>query len=407
MKQIQRRKTPTVTIGGVMMGSNHPIVIQSMTNTVTQNVADTVAQIKLLADAGSELVRITVNDMDAATAVPDIVQQLRDDGYNTPIVGDFHYNGHILLTKCPAAAQALAKYRINPGNVGKGQKRDDNFATMIKVAIDNNRPVRIGVNWGSIDQSLLDAHMDANAKRSTPKPFNAIMIDTMIESAQRSVDAALALGLPDTHLVVSAKMSEIQDMISAYETLAPLIPCPIHLGLTEAGTGIKGITCSAAALGILLQQGIGDTIRVSLTPEPGKPRSREVDVCTQLLQTMGFRYFKPSVTSCPGCGRTDSDYFIHLAQDVNQRIDEKINEWRPKYPGVESLKIAVMGCVVNGPGESKYANIGISLPGLREHPTAPVYIDGKLATTLKGDTITQDFMAILDDYIDRRFSKKD
>lgn len=406
MKHIKRRLTTAVDIGGIPMGSDFPIRIQSMTNTVTHDVAATVAQIKSLADAGSEYVRITVNDMTAAQAVPTIVQQLRDQGYNTPIIGDFHYNGHILLTKCPDAAVALAKYRINPGNVGKGQKRDDNFATMIKVAMDNDRPVRIGVNWGSIDQSLLDAHMDQNAKRVSPKAFNDIMIDTMIESAQRSVDAALQLGLGKHRIIVSVKMSEIQDMIAAYERLAPLIDVPIHLGLTEAGNGIKGITCSAAALAILLQQGIGDTLRVSLTPEPGLPRSREVDVCTNLLQTMGFRFFKPTVTSCPGCGRTDSDYFVHLAQDVNDHIAQKINEWRPKYPGVESLKIAVMGCVVNGPGESKYANIGISLPGLREDPTAPVYIDGELATTLRGDTITKDFMAILDDYIVNRFSPK-
>ena len=404
MKLIKRRNTSTVDIGGILMGADQPIRIQSMTNTVTQDVAATVEQIKSLADAGSEYVRITVNDLNAAQAVPDIVHQLRDQGYNTPIIGDFHYNGHILLTKYPKAADALAKYRINPGNVGKGDKRDDNFATMIQVAKDHNRPVRIGVNWGSIDQQLLDAHMDANAKRSTPKAFNDIMIDTMIESAQRSVDAALNLGLGKDKIVVSVKMSEIQDMIAAYERVAPLIDVPIHLGLTEAGNGIKGITCSAAALAILLQQGIGDTIRVSLTPEPGLPRSREVDVCTNLLQTMGFRFFKPTVTSCPGCGRTDSDYFVHLAQDVNEHIAQKINEWRPKYPGVESLKIAVMGCVVNGPGESKYANIGISLPGLRENPAAPVYIDGQLSTTLRGDNITQEFMAILDDYIVKKYS---
>ena len=406
MKQIIRRQTSDVNIGGILMGSNHPVRIQSMTNTVTHKIPETVHQIKELADAGSEYVRITVNDLTAAKAVPDIVYQLRDQGYNTPIIGDFHYNGHILLTKVPKAADALAKYRINPGNVGKGDKRDDNFATMIKVAIDHNRPVRIGVNWGSIDQQLLGAHMDDNAKRSTPKPFNQIMIDTMIESAERSIDAALALGLTKNQLIVSVKMSEIQDMISAYERIAPLTDIPIHLGLTEAGTGIKGVTCSAAALGILLQQGIGDTIRVSLTPEPGLPRSREVDVCTNLLQTMGFRFFKPTVTSCPGCGRTDSDYFIHLAKDVNEHIAAKINEWRPKFPGVEALKIAVMGCVVNGPGESKYADIGISLPGLRENPAAPVYIDGELALTLRGEGITEEFIDILENYIQKKFAQK-
>lgn len=405
MKQIIRRQTSEVNIGGILMGSNHPVRIQSMTNTVTYKIPETVNQIKELADAGSEYVRITVNDLTAAKAVPEIVNQLRGEGYNTPIIGDFHYNGHILLTKVPKAADALAKYRINPGNVGKGDKRDDNFATMIKVAMDHNRPVRIGVNWGSIDQQLLGAHMDDNANRSTPKPFNQIMIDTMIESAERSIDAALALGLTKNQLIVSVKMSEIQDMISAYERIAPLTDIPIHLGLTEAGIGIKGITCSAAALGILLQQGIGDTIRVSLTPEPGLPRSREVDVCTNLLQTMGFRFFKPSVTSCPGCGRTDSDYFIHLAKDVNEHIAAKINEWRPKFPGVEALKIAVMGCVVNGPGESKYADIGISLPGLRENPAAPVYIDGELAMTLRGEDITEEFIDILENYIQRKLSQ--
>ena len=405
MKQIIRRQTSEVNIGGILMGANHPVRIQSMTNTVTYKIPETVNQIKELADAGSEYVRITVNDLTAAKAVPEIVNQLRCEGYNTPIIGDFHYNGHILLTKVPKAADALAKYRINPGNVGKGDKRDDNFATMIKVAIDHNRPVRIGVNWGSIDQQLLGAHMDDNANRSTPKPFNQIMIDTMIESAERSIDAALALGLTKNQLIVSVKMSEIQDMISAYERIAPLTDIPIHLGLTEAGIGIKGITCSAAALGILLQQGIGDTIRVSLTPEPGLPRSREVDVCTNLLQTMGFRFFKPSVTSCPGCGRTDSDYFIHLAKDVNEHIAAKINEWRPKFPGVEALKIAVMGCVVNGPGESKYADIGISLPGLRENPAAPVFIDGELAMTLRGEDITEEFIDILENYIQRKFSQ--
>ena len=385
------------------MGSDYPVRIQSMTNTVTQDVQATVEQIRQLADAGSEYVRITVNDRHAAKAVPDIVNQLKDQGYNTPIIGDFHYNGHVLLTQFPKTADALAKYRINPGNVGKGNKRDDNFATMIQVAKDHGRPVRIGVNWGSIDQQLLGAHMDANANRSQPKSFKEIMVDTMIESAKRSIEVALSLGLPKNQLVVSVKMSDMQDMIQAYERVASEVDIPIHLGLTEAGNGVKGITCSSAALAILLQQGIGDTLRVSLTPEPGLPRSREVEVCTQLLQTMGFRYFKPSVTSCPGCGRTDSDYFIHLAKDVNEHIDRNMPIWKQQYPGVESLTIAVMGCVVNGPGESKYADIGISLPGLREQPTAPVYVDGQLTTTLKGDNITSDFIGLLNDYISKRF----
>ena len=388
------------------MGAAYPVRVQSMTNTVTSNVEATVKQIKELADAGSEYVRITVNDANAAEAVPSIITHLKNQGYNTPIIGDFHYNGHILLTKFPKTAEALAKYRINPGNVGKGNKRDDNFATMIEVAKNFDKPVRIGVNWGSIDQDLFDLNMEKNAGLTQPKDFNDVMIDTMIESAQRSVDAALRLGLPENKIVVSVKMSEIQDMITAYERISPLITVPLHVGLTEAGYGVKGITCSAAALGILLQQGIGDTIRVSLTPEPNVSRAREVDVCTNLLQTMGFRFFKPTVTSCPGCGRTDSDYFIHLARDVNQHIADKINEWRPKYPGVEALKIAVMGCVVNGPGESKYANIGISLPGIREEPTAPVYIDGELSTTLRGDNIIAEFIEILENYIQNRYSNK-
>jgi len=401
-----RRNTVNVDIGGIPMGAAYPVRVQSMTNTVTANVEATVKQIKELADAGSEYVRITVNDANAAEAVPTITTHLRNQGYNTPIIGDFHYNGHILLTKFPKTAEALAKYRINPGNVGKGNKRDDNFATMIEVAKNFDKPVRIGVNWGSIDQDLFDLNMEKNAGLTQPKDFNDVMIDTMIESAQRSVDAALRLGLPENKIVVSVKMSEIQDMITAYERISPLISVPLHVGLTEAGYGVKGITCSAAALGILLQQGIGDTIRVSLTPEPNISRAREVDVCTNLLQTMGFRFFKPTVTSCPGCGRTDSDYFIHLARDVNQHIADKINEWKPKYPGVEALKIAVMGCVVNGPGESKYANIGISLPGIREEPTAPVYIDGELSTTLRGDNIIAEFIEILENYIQNRYSNK-
>ena len=385
------------------MGSNDPIRVQSMTNTVTHRVAETVQQIRELVDAGSEYVRITVNDHDAAKAVPDIVAQLRDTGYTVPIIGDFHYNGHTLLSAYPKTAEALAKYRINPGNVGKGKKRDDNFATMIKIAMDYDRPVRIGVNWGSIDPVLLDHHMTMNAKRADPQSFNAVMVDTMVDSANQSVLYAQNLGLPRNKIVVSVKMSDIQDMVMAYQRIATMVDVPLHVGLTEAGYGVKGIASSAAALGILLQQGLGDTIRVSLTPTPDVPRSQEVTVCTQLLQTMGFRFFQPTVTSCPGCGRTDSDYFIHLAQAVNQHINDKIAAWRPQFPGVESLKIAVMGCVVNGPGESKYANIGISLPGLRENPSAPVYIDGQLATTLRGDTIVHDFMAILDDYIVTKF----
>ncbi len=399
-----RRHTHTVSVGQVNMGSDHPIVVQSMTNTVTYKVEETVAQIKQLSDAGSELVRITVNDAQAAEAVPLILSHLTDAGYNVPIIGDFHYNGHILLTKYPQVAALLSKYRINPGNVGKGDKRDDNFATMISVAKHYDKPVRIGVNGGSLDPDLFTLRMDENATKATPKSFKDVMIDTMVESAQMSCDAAIKYGLPEDKIIVSVKLSEVQDMIQVYQRLAPKIPFPLHVGLTEAGNGVKGLVSSAAALSVLLQQGIGDTIRISLTPEPGIPRSREVDACTSLLQAMDFRFFKPTVTSCPGCGRTDSDYFIHLAQDVNAHIVSKINEWRPKFPGVESLKVAVMGCVVNGPGESKYADIGISLPGLREDPVAPVYIDGELVKTLRGEGITETFIDMLETYIQKRYN---
>lgn len=399
----KQRKTPTVFVDNIAVGSDHPVRVQSMTNTVTANISATLEQIRELADAGSEIVRITVNDASAAEAVPEIVTKLRDQGYNTPIVGDFHYNGHILLTKYPKTAQLLAKYRINPGNVGKGAKHDDNFATMLKVAIDNNKPVRIGVNWGSIDQELFTSLMDENAKLSQPKEVREVLLETMVKSAELSCEYAKKIGLSKDKIIVSLKMSEIQDVIAVNERFAKLTNHALHLGLTEAGTGVKGIASSAAALAILLQQGIGNTIRVSLTPEPGVPRSREVEVCTNLLQSLDFRFFKPTVTSCPGCGRTDSDYFIHLAKDVNEHISKKINEWRPKFPGVEKLKIAVMGCVVNGPGESKYANIGISLPGIREEPTAPLYIDGKLVKTLKGEGITEEFIDILENYIQEKY----
>lgn len=399
----KQRKTPTVFVDNIAIGSDHPVRVQSMTNTVTANISATLKQIRELADAGSEIVRITVNDASAAEAVPEIVTKLRDQGYNTPIVGDFHYNGHILLTKYPKTAQLLAKYRINPGNVGKGAKHDDNFATMLKVAIDNNKPVRIGVNWGSIDQELFTSLMDENAKLAQPKEVREVLLETMVKSAELSCEYAEKIGLSKDKIIVSLKMSEIQDVIAVNERFAKLTNHALHLGLTEAGTGVKGIASSAAALAILLQQGIGNTIRVSLTPEPGVPRSREVEVCTNLLQSLDFRFFKPTVTSCPGCGRTDSDYFIHLAKDVNEHISKKINEWRPKFPGVEKLKIAVMGCVVNGPGESKYANIGISLPGIREEPTAPLYIDGKLVKTLKGEGITEEFIDILENYIQEKY----
>jgi (E)-4-hydroxy-3-methylbut-2-enyl-diphosphate synthase len=401
-----QRKTPTVKIGNILVGSDHPIVVQSMTNTVTANIDATITQIKELADAGSELVRITVNDASAAEAVPEIINTLRSQGYDTPIVGDFHYNGHILLSKYTETARLLAKYRINPGNVGKGTKHDDNYATMLKVAMDNDKPIRIGVNWGSIDQDLLSAFMEENSKLPNPKEVRDVLLDTMVKSAELSCEYALKIGVPKDKIIVSLKMSEIQDVINVNERFAKLTDYVMHLGLTEAGTGVKGIASSSAALAILMQQGIGNTIRVSLTPEPGIPRSREVEVCTNLLQSLDFRFFKPTVTSCPGCGRTDSDYFIHLTKDVNEHIAKKIQEWRPKFPGVEKLKIAVMGCVVNGPGESKYADIGISLPGIREEPTAPLYIDGKLVKTLKGEGITEEFIGILEDYILKRYQKE-
>ncbi len=406
MKIIKRRKTGYNTqIGNVWMGADHPIIVQSMTNTQTAKVAETINQIKLLADAGSELVRITVNDADAMVACKDIIEQLRSDGYTTPIIGDFHYNGHILLSKYPESAKLLSKYRINPGNVGKGDKHDSNFEAMIDVAKTFDKPVRIGVNWGSLDQELFTSMMDANSKLSTPKPFNNVVIEAMVRSALESAELATSYGLKEDKIIISVKMSEVQDMIAVYETLSQKCDNVLHLGLTEAGSGVKGIAASSAALGILLQQGIGDTIRISLTPEPGIPRSREVETCLHLLQSMGFRYFRPSVTSCPGCGRTDSDYFVHLTKDVNDHIGRKIAEWRGVYPGVETLKIAVMGCVVNGPGESKYADIGISLPGLREEPTAPVYIDGSLNCTLKGDNIRNEFIDILEDYIKSKYTE--
>jgi len=398
-----RRKTPTVSIGNVKMGSGFPIIVQSMTNTPTADIHATVTQITELANAGSELVRITVNDFDAAQAVPEIVKRLRDKGIEVPIIGDFHYNGHILLTKYPETAKALSKYRINPGNVGKGEKHDENFATFIKVANDNNKPVRIGVNWGSLDQELFTEMMDLNAALPQPKPFKDVVIDAMIHSAKTSAKAAQDLGLSKDRMVVSVKMSEVQDMIAVYQRLAKETDFVLHLGLTEAGGGVKGIAASSAALAILLQQGIGDTIRISLTPEPGVTRAVEVQNCKYLLQSLGLRFFMPLVTSCPGCGRTNSDKFVHLAKDVTQHIETQMQTWRLHYPGVEKLSIAVMGCVVNGPGESKYADIGISLPGSSEEPSIPVYQDGKLFKVLKGDDLKEQFITLLETYIQNRF----
>jgi len=401
MHNIVRRQTPTVMIGNIAMGSKHPIVIQSMTNTPTSDIEATVAQIKELADAGSELVRITINDFEAAEAVPEIVRRLRAMGYTTPIIGDFHYNGHTLLTKYPEMAKAIDKYRINPGNVGRGDKHDENFAIMIKAAITYQKVVRIGVNWGSLDQELFTKMMDENALLPEPKDYKDVLIEAMIESALSSAAYAERLGLSKDKIVLSVKMSEVQDMIEVYQRICNRCDYVMHLGLTEAGGSLKGISASSAALGILLQQGYGDTIRMSLTPEPGVSRDLEVKACRALLQSMDFRYFMPTVTSCPGCGRTNSNKFVHLAQDVMRYIESSMPVWKQQYPGVEKMKLAVMGCVVNGPGESKYANIGISLPGSSEKPSIPVYQDGQLVETFKGDdpNLREKFIDMVDQYV--------
>ena len=403
MKIQPRRKTPTVKIGPVLLGSGHPLVIQSMTDTHTEDVEATLAQTIALIEAGAEMVRLTVNDDNAARAVPEIVQRLRGQGYATPIIGDFHFNGHILLSKHTACARVLDKYRINPGNIGKGKNRDENFTRIIQVAIDNDKPVRIGVNWGSLDQELLTGLMDQNAKLKNPKNFKDVTYKAMIQSALQSADFAQQLGLKKNKIVLSVKMSVLQDMVTVYSQLAPKCDHVLHLGLTEAGADVQGISSSTAALAILLQQGIGDTIRVSLTPQPNVSRTKEVDVCKSLLQSLGLRYFAPSVTSCPGCGRTSSDYFQYLARDINEHIQERMPTWKQQYPGVERLTIAVMGCVVNGPGESRHADIGISLPGTSEKPIAPVYTDGKQMTTLKGDRIKEEFIDILEEYISKKY----
>jgi (E)-4-hydroxy-3-methylbut-2-enyl-diphosphate synthase len=399
-----RLKTPTVDIRGVKMGSDHPIVIQSMTNTDTQDPLATVEQCIQLADAGSEIVRVTVNTNLAAKQIPELRRILNERGYeHLPIIGDFHYNGHTLLTEFPEMAATLDKYRINPGNVGFGDKHEYNFSTMVKVAIKNDKPVRIGVNWGSLDQDLLTEMMDSNAKLIKPKGDKEVIIEAMVESAMRSAKLAEKLGLSRDKIILSVKMSEVQDMISAYQDLTVAMadsPYALHLGLTEAGAGMKGAISSSAALAILLQQGIGDTIRISLTPTPDRPRTEEVEACKQLLQSMGYRHFRPQVTSCPGCGRTDSTFFQELAAQVNAHIDAKMPEWKEKYPKVVELKIAVMGCVVNGPGESKHADIAISLPGRMEKPVAPVYIKGEFSHSLQGEDIPKQFMKILEKYIE-------
>ena len=404
MVQIKRRKTPTVEIGNIRLGSDYPIVIQSMTDTPTADVEATYQQTIELINAGSELVRWTINDSDAALGAAQTIKRLRAEGIKTPIIGDFHFNGHILLTKHPETAQLLDKYRINPGNVGRGQLHDDNFASIVKIAIANKKAVRIGVNWGSLDQEILTELMDANAKLAEPKDFRDVTAEAMIQSALRSAQYAIKLGMPKNKIVLSVKMSVLQDMVTVYERLARECDFALHLGLTEAGADIKGAVSSAAALSMLLQQGIGDTIRVSLTPQPNVSRAKEVEVCKEILQAMGFRYFAPSVTSCPGCGRTSSNYFQYLARDINDHIKLKMPVWKKQYKGVEELKIAVMGCVVNGPGESRHADIGISLPGASETPIAPVYTDGKQFTTLKGDHIKDEFIEILENYIQRKCS---
>ncbi|HEY8418161.1 MAG TPA: flavodoxin-dependent (E)-4-hydroxy-3-methylbut-2-enyl-diphosphate synthase [Limnochordales bacterium] len=401
-----RRPTVTVNVGGVPIGGGHPIVIQSMTNTDTADVDATVQQVRALAEAGSELVRITVNNEEAARAVPYIVERLREAGYCTPIVGDFHYNGHILLPRYPAMARSLDKYRINPGNVGT-KYRDDNFRIIIEQAILHGKPVRIGVNWGSLDQALLTKLMDENARRPVPKDAREVMREAMVQSALLSAAYAEECGLPHDRIILSAKVSSVPDLIAVYRQLAASCDYPLHLGLTEAGMGMKGIVASTAGLAILLAEGIGDTIRVSLTPRPGGDRTEEVRVCQQILQSLELRAFVPQVTACPGCGRTSSTYFQELAEDVQRYIERRMPEWRQKYPGVENLRVAVMGCVVNGPGESKHAHIGISLPGKFEEPKAPVYVDGRLFTTLRGEGIVEEFTRILDDYVATRFAPQE
>jgi len=400
---VTRRRTVTVDVGGVKVGSSHPIVVQSMTNTDTADPRATAAQVAALAAAGSELVRVTVNNDEAAAAVPELVRLLEQQHVYVPIVGDFHYNGHLLLRQFPDTARALAKYRINPGNVG-AKRRDENFRTIIECAIEYGKPVRIGVNWGSLDQQLLTELMDENAKSAAPRDAKAVMIDAMLESALRSAQLAEESGLPHDRIILSAKVSGVQDLIAVYRLLAARCDYPLHLGLTEAGMGAKGIVASTAGLAVLLNEGIGDTIRVSLTPKPGGDRTEEVLVAQQILQSLELRSFTPQVTSCPGCGRTTSSFFQHMAEDIQAYVRDRMPEWRERHPGVEEMKLAVMGCVVNGPGESKHANIGISLPGTFEEPKAPVYVDGKLFTTLKGEGLVQEFLRILDEYVERTYS---
>jgi len=403
---IRRRKSVPVNVGGVTIGGDNPIVVQSMTNTDTADIESTAAQVAELARAGSELVRITVDREASAKAVPHIRDRLLVQGIDVPLVGDFHYIGHQLLTKYPACAEALAKYRINPGNVGFREKRDTQFSTMIEVALKHDRPVRIGVNWGSLDQELVTRLMDDNAKSEAPRDAAEIVREAMVQSALLSAERAHEIGMGADKIVISCKVSEVQDLIAVYSDIAARCEYALHLGLTEAGMGSKGIVASTAGMAVLLQQGIGDTIRVSLTPEPGGDRTREVIVAQEMLQTMGLRSFAPLVTACPGCGRTTSTVFQHLAEDIQSHIRARMPVWRTRYEGVEDMSVAVMGCIVNGPGESKHANIGISLPGTGEEPAAPVFIDGKKAKTLRGPGIAREFQQIVDDYVDSHYEKR-
>ena len=389
-------------IGAVPLGSGHPVVVQSMTNTDTADIPGTVAQVASLSRAGSQIVRVTVNNEHSAAAVAEIVRQLVDLGITTPIVGDFHYNGHLLLARYPDCARALAKYRINPGNVG-GKRRDENFRAIVQIAVDNDKPVRIGVNWGSLDQDLLTQMMDANAASATPATANDVYVEAMLASALRSAELAEEVGLRHDRIVLSAKVSLVPDLVDVYRKLASRCDYPLHVGLTEAGMGMKGMVASAAGLSLLLSDGIGDTIRVSLTPKPGGDRSEEVHVAQQILQSLGLRSFAPQVTACPGCGRTTSTFFQSMAEDIQTYLREQMPVWRGRHVGVEEMRVAVMGCIVNGPGESKHANIGISLPGTFEDPKAPVYVDGALRVTLKGDRIVAEFLEILEDYVQRTY----
>lgn len=405
MAASSRRSTATVLVRGVPVGSATPIVVQSMTNTDTADAASTANQVAELFEAGSQIVRITVNNDEAAEAVPEIRQRLNDRGVDVPLVGDFHYNGHLLLTKYPACAATLDKYRINPGNVGS-KHRDANFTTIVQAAIDHDKPVRIGVNWGSLNQDLLTQMMDANANAEQPRDAKDVYMDAMLESALRSAAFAEEVGLGHDKIIVSAKISVVPDLVECYRRLAARCDYPLHLGLTEAGMGTKGIVASSAALAILLSEGIGDTIRVSLTPKPNGDRREEVFVSQQILQSLGLRSFAPQVTACPGCGRTTSTFFQHMAEDIQSYLREQMPIWREGKPGVVEMNVAVMGCIVNGPGESKHANIGISLPGTFEEPKAPVYVDGKLFTTLKGDNIVPEFLVILEQYVERTYGER-